>query len=359
MIENRKDIVKLGTTILFEGIYEGKECYGLEKEGTGKMAVFDHNPKLFEELVEYNPTIQFIHDNMYLYKNKFFITVARYMYCLCNGIDTTNANSLRVHHLERDYDSDVENCMSDNLYLGSVVARYDVENNYLTVSSCRHDFSDVTEPLPFLIDIIQSGKIKMWWRKDDGRFSCRTKHGTNFKFPDLVYLAYYGFEGIEITMDNYEELIYRFIQYKRANRLEVEHLDSNYHNHLAYNIALVDKDRNREKNNLMERIKEPYCIKIAYDNGIYKIVMGVLNSETDKIECGLIGKTEYFETVVDLLRMYQEDLPENVFKRKKDSTNIGLFTMLNFGRALADSSDSGFVNLDAEEWSQYIRRKEA
>lgn len=32
MIENKKDITRLGTTIYFGGIYERSECYGIEQD---------------------------------------------------------------------------------------------------------------------------------------------------------------------------------------------------------------------------------------------------------------------------------------------------------------------------------------
>lgn len=348
MIENRKDIVKLGTTILFEGIYEGKECYGLAKEGISFMAVFDHDDKLLEELVELSPTIQFTNGNMRLFKYKTIkISVARYIYCFYHGIDTSKARSLYVRHKDRDFDSVVENCMSDNLYLGSAIIGYDKKNNCLTVTSCKNDFVEVAEPLPFLFDILQSGKITLSWRAN-GRLGCRLRNGFFFQFADLVYLAYHGFAGTSITMENYEDLLLRFINYKSWNDLSDEHLDGDFHNHLEYNVTVIPWSLNSEKNNLMSKIKEPYCIKIGYDKGKYKILAGKLDAETDRIYYTPFI-TEHFGTVVAFLRGYAKKYPDHVFQTDEENTNVGLFSMLNFGRALVNSTDSKFKNLDTGE----------
>lgn len=361
MIENRKDIVRLGTTILFEGLFKGKPCYGIGRERNEKVAVFEHDEKILAELVAICPKVRFSsRDNVMLSNdNGLDMPLSKYLYCLYYGVDTSKTDALAIYHDLRN-ESGIEDCRKANLWKGSAEVEYDVNNNCMVISSNKNGFIDVVEPDAILIAILQSGKIQFNWRTENGRMWFRVREtGRTFSLGDLAYLSYHGFDGEALTVENYIRLLYRLNDYKVQNRMEIEHLDSNYHNHLAYNIVLVGKDKNREKNNLMERIKEPYCIKIVYDNGVYKIAEGVLNSETDKIDCELIAKTEHFETVVDLLKMYQEDLPERVIKRSEDITNVGLFSMLNFGRALANSSDSGFVNLDAEEWSQYIRRKQA
>ena len=172
-----------------------------------------------------------------------------------------------------------------------------------------------------------------------------------FFASDLAYLAYYD---SDLTANNYIEKIKALKAYKKSNNLSIEHLDSDFHNHRKYNIALVQGSLNSVKNDKISRIVEPYCFTVVYDkplnsgieiNGIFKILTGVFDDSL-MITVEKIFTTVDFENVVNLLDIYIAEYPDRVNKVKALSSNKRLIFDNRFAEMLAKEQKEHFVSLD-------------
>lgn len=351
--ELREEVLIIGNTIfqkeknklrIVECYYHEHLCYGIEKISKECIAIFDHNEEVLNKIITGLQSgmniILAYNRNIIIYRHGAErITLAKYLYCMYKGIDLDSPEVNSVWHKTRKQSKNIENCMSDNLYTGT--ANIVIEDNCLVVSSNAKGYKDVFEPDEVLADILQSDNIILEWNSF-ARLMCTIKDGFIFPVADLAFLSYYG----NLTVNNYKEKLAKLKQHKVDNGLSIEHLDSDFHNHFKYNIALVPEGLNSRKNDKILRIKEPHCFAIVNSNGKYKILVGYLDNDW-MLRCDKLFITEHFETVVDLLDIYIEEYPENINKEYALKNNNGLFRDRAFCRALAITPDEHFKDLDA------------
>ncbi len=282
--------------------------------------------------------------------SKKIVSLAMFLYSTYNGLDDCGAgisNNLRHYTRNGKY---IENCKEDNLYIGGVSVYYDEKKDRVVVVSNTQEFIDVFEPLPILLDIMNSKKFVLQWGVGD-RLQCRAK-GEVFFPADLAYLAYYD-NGL--SLDNYIEKIRKLKQYKKNNKLSEEHLDGDFHNHAKYNIALVPASANSQKNAKISFVKEPYFFTVVYDKPMYS---GVYNGGDFKILTGnfdddlmmnVNGRfiTDNFENVAEMLDIFIEQYPERIDKANAPKENKRLIFDKGFAEQLAKEPKEKFTCLDS------------
>lgn len=344
MIIKYNEIEIIGGTRLFECYYSGRPCYGVEQISTGCKAVFNHNRRILNAieavLMNDGNIARNSRNNMYLYhKGKRLKSLGAYLYCLYVGINPEIELANNIRHKRKRRNNLIEDCTKNNLYMGGVSVLLDESNNSLLISSNTKDYIDELEPVPLLADIMNIKNFVMYWN-NTGRLMCHIKGRFGFPVADLAYLAYYD----NLTMDNFIDKLLELKQYKRDNGLSIEHLDSNYHNHRKYNIALVDEGMNRKKCDRILHIKEPYFFTAVMSDGKYKIVLG--RADEDLILDSSLFMTEHFENVVGLLLVYQDLYPDIFNKAEAKANNKVLFFDRKFCEAIANTPDKHFKNLD-------------
>lgn len=339
------EIDRIGGIRFFECYYRGRLSYGVEQVSTGCKAVFNHNKKVLtavKSVVSNSGNIARAYDNsLHIYhKGKKVFSLALYLFCLYNGIDPHNTTlSNNVRHIRKRNHKKIEDCRADNLYLGGVSVELDEENKAVIVSSNTKDYRDEFDHVPLLFDIMNTTNFVMYFGKGN-RLMCHIKGRFGFPVADLAYLAYYD----ELTMDNYIEKLAELKRYKKDNGLNIEHLDSNFHNHRKYNISLVAEGLNSQKCDKILHIKEPYFFTVVMSSGKYKIVVG--RADDDLILDSKLFITEHFENVVGLLSAYRELHPDIFNKAEAVANNKGLFYERFFCEAIADTADEHFIDLD-------------
>ena len=343
-----KEIEHIGGTRFFECYYRGRLSYGVEQVSTGCKAVFNHNKRVLvavKSVVSNSGNIARAYDNsLHIYhKGKKLFSLALFLFCLYNDIDPYNADlSNNVRHIRKRKHKKIEDCRADNLRLGGGAVTLDETNNILQASSYSKGFIDVFEPIPLLADILRDPNIVLYWNEYE-RLICYPKGQRGFTVADLAYLAYYD----NLTMDNYIEKLAELKRYKKDNGLNIEHLDGNFHNHLKYNITLVAEEMNSKKQDMISYIKEPYFFTAVVSGGKYKIVVG--RADNDLMLDSKLFITEHFENVVGLLSAYRELYPDIFNKAEAAANNKGLFYERFFCKAIADTAEEHFIDLDKQE----------
>lgn len=341
----KTELDRIGGTRFFECYYRGRLSYGVEQVSTGCKAVFNHNKRVLaavKSVVSNSGNIARAYDNsLHIYhKGEKVFSVALFLFCLYNGIDPHNANlSNNVRHIRKRKQKMIEDCRADNLYLGGASIEMDEENKAVIVSSNTKNYRDEFDSIPLLAEIMNTPNTVLYWN-ECGRLMCHIKGHFGFSVADLAYLAYYD----DLTMDNYIEKLAELKRYKKDNGLNIEHLDSNFHNHRKYNIALVAEGLNSKKCDKILHIKEPYFFTVVMSDGKYKIVVG--RADDDLMLDSKLFITEYFENVVGLLSAYRELYPDIFNKVEAAANNKGLFYERFFCDAIANTAEEHFLDLD-------------
>lgn len=282
------------------------------------------------------------------HRNKKDMALAMYLYCVYNDI-TIDKSAFRnnVRHKERRNEM-IEDCRKENLYLGGSSIYLDEAGESIIAVSNTGKFTDTFDYVPIIADILNGCK-SLQTRKSD-RVMANFK-GELFPVGDLAYLAYYD---KDLTVDNFIEKRQALRKYKEDNKLNLEHLDGDFHNHRKYNIALVKELFNSQKNDKISRIIEPYCFTVVYDKPYYS---GVKNGGKFKILTGVFGDdlmltvekrfiTDCFENVVNLLDIYIAEYPERIDKERALQENERLIFDVRFSKLLAKEPTEHFTCLD-------------
>ncbi len=324
--------------------YQNSLCYGIEQMSTGYAAIFNHRKCILNKIVDllnagYNVCRNSSDKNMIFVKGKTkYMSVAKYLYCLYHKQNASFSNQIR--HKNKRIFSNIEDCRKNNIYMGGASVFLDRKNNCVVALSNAKTHRDEFEPLPILVDILNSEKIVLQWR-DNGRLECFVKGETDFNASDLAYLSYYE----DLTMENYIEKIKEFKKYKNDNDFSIEHLDGDFNCHYKYNLALVPISLNSKKNDKISQIKEPHFMTVVTNGEFFKILIG--NFEEDLIIA--VDKryiTKDFKTVVDLLYAYLKLYPERIDKEEAKSRNERLINKRFFAEMLAKEPNENFVSLD-------------
>lgn len=340
-----KEIVRINGIRFYEGYFQKRHCYGVQQLSTGYASVFNHRKSILNELIVLVGSGANIckggDGNMHIFRgSRKYISLARYLYCHYNNLDPDIielSNNLR--HKTKRHNKLIENCRADNLYVGGASVVIDEAKNSLTVVSNTKGYIDEFEPIPLLADIMSTQNTALFWN-ESGRLMCHIKGHFGFTVADLAYLAYYD----DLTVDNYIEKLAKLKQYKKDKGLSIEHLDSNFHNHRKYNIALVAEGLNSKKNDKVLHIKEPYFFTAVMSGGKYKIVVG--RADDSMMLDSKLFITKHFENVVGLLSAYRELYPDIFNKAEAAANNKGLFYERFFCEAIAKTPEEHFLNLD-------------
>lgn len=352
-----KEITRIRGIRFFECYYKKKRCYGVQQLSTGFCAVFNHQKKILNNLTELvangaNICRELRGDMNILYNDKKFVSLAKYLFCLYNGV-TPNKEAFNnyIRHRVKDKSKPIENCRKENLYLGGVSVSFrkdEQDKECVAVMSNTNSHLDKFEPMQILVDIMTTENFILQWHNN--RLICNIKGKVIFPVADLAYIAYYD---NTLTINNCIEKLKELKKYKKENRLSIEHLDGDFHNHYKYNIALVDEGLNSQKNDKISRIVEPYFLTVVYDkaynsgitpNGYFKILIGTFKDDY-MIDVEKRFITDNFENVVNLLDIYIKHYPNRIDKEKAKSNERLIFERF-FAEMLAKEPNENFISLD-------------
>lgn len=351
-IEEKIMIKSIGKTRFYSCLYDGDLCYAVGKKGIRQVAVFDDNDailNMLEDIFYSGATIQLYYNGTMRIKTKLGedMSLARKLFSLY--YPSENIDGKQVYHRDVEKESNIEDCRSYNLYCGTAKIYRESKKNSdgeiilesLVLESNKDGEKEFFDPDSVMENVLSSNELILEWTSPAKRVLC-TVRGTDIRFPlsDLAFLSY----NSQISMDNYGECIQQLKDIKTKYKLSVEHLDSDYHNHRKYNLALVPAGLNSAKNNKISRIKEPHCFVIVNDGSNFKMIIGDL-SEDWILEYKLF-KCKSFKTVVDFLNVYIKLYPENVRKNSTPDFNEGLFADAVFCKSLANTPEERFTSLD-------------
>lgn len=93
---------------------------------------------------------------------------------------------------------------------------------------------------------------------------------TRFTIYDLALGCYIG----RIRYETYLDDIQQFLSEKRFYGYVIDHADNNITNHTVYNLSLMSDTANKQKADIVAKVKLPTRLAVAYVNGKYRINMG-------------------------------------------------------------------------------------
>lgn len=350
-IELKRIIRKIGKAEFYLCLYDRVKCYAIGKQGIEQIAIFDYNDALLNHILDIfdsGATVQLYYNGTMGVKTlSEHVPLAKMFFSLYHPMESTNGKL--VMHTAVDRDGNVEDCRSCNLYCGTATTYRDAIKNSegdvilesLVLESNKNGYKDYFDLESRIEEILNSNELILEWTSGARRVLC-TVRGTDIRFPlsYLAFLVYYG----DTNLDNYKEHIQILKESNTKYGLSIEHLDGDYHNHRKYNLALVPKSLNSEKNNKISRIKEPHCFVVVNDGEKFKMVVG--NLSDDGMLSYNLFMCERFETVVQFLNEYIKLYSGNVRSNKEHDYNEGLFTYPVFCKALMNTSDERFTSLD-------------
>lgn len=113
--------------------------------------------------------------------------------------------------------------------------------------------------------------LYFWINTIEGRVSC---YGY-----DLAFLSYYDMiSTVSLPGD-----IGNFSKYKRSQRLEVDHLDTNPYNNTIHNLSLMTGAHNKSKQQLTARFVPPYYFVSSFSNGEYRLLLAFKMTHHDVV----------------------------------------------------------------------------
>lgn len=283
-IELKTMIISIGKMRLYSCLYDGDLCYAVGKKGIKQIAVFDDNAAVLnavEDIFCSGATIQLYYNGTMRIKTKSGdMPLAKRLFSLYHPSENTDRKL--IYHRNVDKESHIEDCRSSNLYCGTATVYRECRENSdgktilksLVLESNKDGEKEFFDPESVIENILNSNELILEWTSPARRVLC-TVRGTDIRFPlsDLAFLAY----NCQINLDNFKDNIQHLKELKAEYDLSVEHLDSDYHNHRKYNLALVPKKLNSAKNNKIARIKEPHCFVIVNGCGNFKMAVGDLS----------------------------------------------------------------------------------
>lgn len=158
------------------------------------------------------------------------------------------------------------------------------EGDYLVfVRKVYGDAESVSEYMtyhPELEKILMLDCLKPY-REDGYLRSIVTVGGANTRFSiyDLALGCYTG----RIHYDSYLGDIQKFLDYKRNSGYQIDHADSNQHNHTVNNLSFMTLMENTRKNSIVARFMLPNLLSVAYVNGKYRVCFGSWMNNSDRV----------------------------------------------------------------------------
>lgn len=92
---------------------------------------------------------------------------------------------------------------------------------------------------------------------------------TRFTIYDLAYGCYSGI----IHYDTYLEDIQRFFEYKHFHDYVIDHADGIITNHTVNNLSLMTSTENKQKLDVVSRVKLPARLSVAFVDGKYRVCL--------------------------------------------------------------------------------------
>lgn len=151
-----------------------------------------------------------------------------------------------------------------------------------------------------LIKILKLRKLKPF-RSKAKRLMLGVRENSDeirFYLHDLAYACYIGLVKYETFLQDIKE--YR--NHKEKNNLTIDHADGNIQNNTVYNLSLMTRGENSQKNDITTRFQTPFSIlTVAYVRGMYRICL-TQKCPLSKIppaikEAGIIPHSELISTM--------------------------------------------------------------
>lgn len=124
---------------------------------------------------------------------------------------------------------------------------------------------------PDLLKILMLDCVRPY--RNNGYLKFIVSHGgteTRFTMYDLALGCYTG----RVRYETYLDDIQRFLTEKRFYGYVIDHTDNNITNHTVFNLSLMTETTNKQKSNIVAKVKLPVRLAVAYVDGRYRICMG-------------------------------------------------------------------------------------
>ena len=313
--------------------YNGTPCYYVEHIPSGGRTLFEHDKNILNDLID---KLQSDSTSLRWFKGRMMFNddtpLRRYLYNEYNQLPLGYGSELRIMQEKKPNDKRVENCRACNLYAtcdllphhrnrhikhsGNCIIIEVVSND----GKCVRDYAEYS---PELFEILARPDLCTFWITKSGRIAVTmstrfTENGTTKQgLLGSVVSAFYHLRPEE--PEDFPKMYVKYTAELGEKELQVDHLNSDKHNHFVWSLSVVPASKNKHKWTALEKIKPPYFLHtVAMHDGTYRFCFGYNH---DIREYGT-GRVLYFRCndIDDLTRFVNEVLalkePTGFFRKK-------------------------------------------
>ena len=286
----------------FEEVIDGEKVFGIRHIPSGLCAIFDYDEEARNRIIEESKqrkkqltphsvkkghcrTLEFGKS-----RHGFCtVSLATVLYAYYNNLELSkllgSGNQIR-HYNSSELPENYEDCRSKSLYsTADIVMETDsrkitlvADGRYIKLELKAYNVTEYLSNVPGMLQII--GKPNnMGFLYNGERVQAQLYHPTmgNGAKPYLSTIAYAVY-NMGLNEQNFYELLPKIMAEIKKSKKEIDHLNSDRHNHCKWNLSLVPGSLNGSKHNFAARLKLPYFLYMAVtDNGEYRIMFGYQN----------------------------------------------------------------------------------
>lgn len=286
----------------FEEVIDGEKVFGVRHIPSGLCAIFDYDEEARNRIIEESKqrkkqltphsvkkgccrTLEFGKS-----RHGFCaVSLATVLYAYYNNLELSkllgSGNQIR-HYKSSELPDNYEDCRSKSLFsTADIVMETDSrkitligDGRYIKLELKAYNVTEYLSNVPGMLQII--GKpSNMGFLYNGERVQAQLYHPI-FNKRKMPYLSTIAYAVYNMGMDehNWMTLLPEVMKKIESEKKEIDHLNSDKHNHCKWNLSLVLGALNTSKHNCAARVKYPYFLYMAVtDSGEYRIMFGYQN----------------------------------------------------------------------------------
>lgn len=274
-IEHKKGMMLLERNKFCQIEIQGVTYNCVEHIPSGHKAIFDNDNKYIKAIQEFGSAFNMSNGILWFVdqETKKFISLATFLYAQYSGKPLHEVRQFKTRHMQRFIDENrmIEDCRKDNLFCSGyptdvtsnrVIRRIGTKYFSIEVVSkgiveyFSYDdglYNLLSTPNNFSYSATKQNRVQATFRTEDGK-PC-------YAYTGIIANAYR--EG-RLSKDNFRRVLVDILQ--DADKPQLDHLNSDYHNHCNWNLSTMDRSLNIAKSHYTDAFPPPYQVFYAVNS---------------------------------------------------------------------------------------------
>lgn len=286
----------------FEEVIDGERVFGIRHIPSGACAIFDYDEEARNRIIEESkqrkkqltPHSAKKGNSRTLVFGKSrrgfsSVSLATVLYAYYNNLELSkllgSGNQIRHYH-SSELPDNYEDCRRKSLFsTADIVMETDSrkitlvgDGRYIKLELKAYNVTEYLSNVPGMLQLIgRPGNMVFSYNGE--RVQARILHPifNKGKMPYLSTIAYAVY-NMGLDEHNWLDLLPKVKAVIEDGKKEIDHLNSDKHNHCKWNLSVIPGSKNASKHNYAARIKPPYFLYMAVtDSGEYRVKFGYQN----------------------------------------------------------------------------------